>query len=118
MSEKPSRQGYATAYVKGDFDKAVYLGNPHIDNLMAALTSLGAEYWIVRRRLFVLERFLGQRQIVDPAAMEAYEPTAEEKAAWEAERDDFTERVFGVLMRPTGSVEGTMPSQDLRAPTL
>jgi hypothetical protein len=118
MSDQKPRPGYASDFVKGDFDRAVYLGNPHVDNLMAVVTALGAENWTMRRRLLVLERFLAERKLLDPEALEAYEPTAAEKAAWEAERDDFMDRVFGVLMRPTGNVTGVIPSDDVRPPTL
>lgn len=118
MSEQQKRPGYAAPYVKGDFDRAVYLGDPHVDNLMAVVTALGAENWTLRRRLMVLERFLAERELVDLDAVEAYEPTAAEKAAWDAEREDFMDRVFGVLLRPTGSVKGTIPDADVRPPTL
>ena len=42
---KKEHQTYATDYVKGDWDKAVYLDNPHTDNLMSAVLNLGAEFW-------------------------------------------------------------------------
>jgi hypothetical protein len=116
MTEKTTRPGYATDFVKGDFDRSVYLGNPHVDNLMAVVTALGAENWTMRRRLMVLERFLAEKKVLDLAAYEAYEPDAAEKAAWDEEREDFMERVFAVLMRSTGPVQGEMPSDNLQPP--
>lgn len=116
MTEKTTRAGYATEFVKGDFDRSVYLGNPHVDNLMAVVTALGAENWTMRRRLMVLERLLAEKKVIDLDAYEAYEPSPAEKAAWDAEREDFMDRVFAVLMRPTGPVRGEMPSDNLQPP--
>lgn len=116
MGDKTTRPGYATDFVKGDFDRSVYLGNAHIDNLMAVVTALGAENWTMRRRLMVLERFLAEKNVLDLEAYDAYEPNAAEKAAWDAEREDYMDRVFAVLMRPTGPVEGEMPHDNMQPP--
>ena len=100
---------YAAPFIKGDWDKAVYLDSPHTDNLMTAFLSLGAEFWAMRRRMMVLEKFLGEKRVVNLAAIEAYNPTPEEKATWEAERDDYIKRVFSVLTRETAAVGGAPP---------
>ena len=107
---KKERQTYATEYVKGDWDKAVYLDNPHTDNLMSAVLNLGAEFWAMRRRQMVVEKLLDQKGTISRAAIEAYNPTEEERAAWTAERDDFIERTFSVLTRVTDKVGGAMPA--------
>jgi hypothetical protein len=104
------RPTYTADYVKSDFEKAVFLDSPHTDNLMAALLSLGAEFWTMRRRMMVLEKFMEKGRVADPAAVEAYTPTAEEKIAWDKERDDFISRVFGVLTRETAHVGGPPPT--------
>ncbi len=104
------RPTYTTEYVKGDWDQAYYLDNPHTDNIMTALLGLGAEVWAIRRRNMVLEKFLAQNGTIDPAAIEAYVPTAEERAAWEKERDDFIDRVFAVLTRPTIKIPTEVPT--------
>ncbi len=107
MAETPkTRPTYTADYVKGDWDKAVY----HVDNLMTAFMSLGADFWALRRRVMVLEKFLAQSRTIDPAAVEAYEPTPEERKVWEAERDDYIDRVFAVLTRPTGEIPSAVPT--------
>jgi hypothetical protein len=105
-TDKKDRPTYATDYIKGDWDKAVYLDNPHSDNLMTAFLNLGAEHWALKRRVMVLEKLIAEKKVIDPAAVEAYEPTEAERAAWTAERDDFIQRTFAVLTRETAPVTG------------
>ena len=107
---KKERETYAVDYVKGDWDKAVYLDNPHTDSLMSAVLNLGAEFWAMRRRQMVVEKLLDQKGTVSRQTIEAYNPTDEERVAWAAERDDFIERTFSVLTRVAEKVGGTMPS--------
>jgi len=107
---KSNRPTYTADYIKGDFEKAVYLDNAHTDNLMTAFLGLGAEHWALRRRVMVLEKFMAEGNVIDPALVEAYEPTPEEKITWEAERDDFIERTFSVLTRATNTVSGPVPT--------
>jgi hypothetical protein len=109
-----NRKTYAIEYVKGDWDKAQYLADPHVDNLTAAVMGLGAEFWAMRRRVMVLESMLEQKSVLTRASVEAYRPSEAEAIAWNAERDDMIDRVFAVLGRvpehtggpnPTGRVE-------------
>lgn len=87
------------AFIKGDWDRAVYLDSPHTDNLMVAYHRLAGEHWALRRRMLVLESMLAKSKAIDLSALEAFEPTAEQKAAWDAERDDFIKRTFTVFTR-------------------
>ena len=109
------RPTYTADYIKGDFEKAVYLDNVHSDNLMTAFLGLGAEHWALRRRVMVLEKFMAEGKIIDPALVESYDPTPEEKIAWEAERDDFIERTFSVLTRETTDLAGGVPTKKVPA---
>ncbi len=110
MADTPKdRPTYAAPFIKGDWDKAVYLDNPHTDNLMTAFVGLGAEHWSLRRRVMVLEHLLSQSKSLDLAKVESYEPTPEQKIAWEAERDDFIRRTFSVLTRETVA-QATIPT--------
>ena len=100
-----TRQTHAIEFVKGDWDKAQYLPDPHVDNLTAVVMGLGTEFWAMRRRMMVIESLLEQNKVVNRAAIEAYRPSEAESAAWNAERDDLIDRVFAVLGRvptPTG----------------
>jgi hypothetical protein len=47
--------------------------------------------------------------------VEAYDPTPEEKVAWEAERDDFIERTFSVLTRETIEIASAVPTAKVPA---
>jgi hypothetical protein len=100
-SNKGDRPTYAAKFIHGDWDKAVYLDNAHVDNLMTAYLTMGAELWTVRRRMMVLEQFLAEKKVVDFARLEAYDPPEAVKTAWDAERDDFIQRMFAVLTRET-----------------
>lgn len=106
---KEARQTYAADFIKGDWDKAVYLDSAHSDNLMSVVLALGAEFWTMRRRMMVLEKVLGNDKIA--AAIESYVPSKEEGLAWDKSRDEFIERTFSVLTRPTAALPTTPPTE-------
>ena len=107
MADRPT---YAIEYVKGDWDKAQYLSDPHVDNLTAAVMGLGAEHWAVRRRRMVIESLLEKGGPMTKAAIEGYRPTDKEAVAWNAERDDLIDRVFGILGRVPVNTGGPNPT--------
>jgi hypothetical protein len=112
MADKPNdRATYAAKFIKGDWDRAVYLDNPHIDNLMTAFMAMGAEMWTMRRRMKVIEKLLGEKRVIDLSKIEAYVPTAEEQAAWQAERDEFIHNMFAVFTRETNPVLVSAPAK-------
>lgn len=106
-----TRKTYATEFVKGDWDKAQYLPDPHVDNLTAVVMSLGTEFWAMRRRMMVIESLLEQNKVVNRASIEGYKPTEAEATAWNAERDDLIDRVFAVLGRVPVPTGGANPMQ-------
>ncbi len=102
MSDKVDKgRTKAAPFIPADTDAAVFLGNPHIDNLMSVVIALGAEIWADRQRMKVVERLLETEGKATTAMIEAYVPTDAEKAAWEAERVAMVERVYSVLSRDT-----------------
>ena len=104
MSEKVEKgRSKAAPFIPADSDAAVFLGNPHIDNLMSVVIALGAEIWSDRQRLKVVERLLETEGKATTAMIEAYVPTAAEKEAWETERMAMVERVYSVLSRDTSN---------------
>ncbi|WP_446831851.1 hypothetical protein [Candidatus Foliamicus sp.] len=104
MSEKVEQgRSKAAPFIAADTDAAVFLGNPHIDNLMSVVLALGAEIWADRQRMRVAERLLETEGKVTSAMIEAYVPTDAEKEAWEAERVAMVERVYSVLSRDTSN---------------
>lgn len=105
-AETGAHPSYAAPFIAGDWRQSTFLDNPHVDNLMSAVLQLGSELWTLKRRTLVLETFLDDKQLVDSARVNAYIPTAAERVRWDRERDDFIERVFGVLTRDTARVGG------------
>jgi len=71
-SDRPT---YATDYFPHDTDRAVFLGNPVLDNIMTCMTALGSEVWATRRRMYVLEAIL-QEKGVSEEMIEAYMPVS------------------------------------------
>jgi hypothetical protein len=92
------RETYASPYVPADTPRALYLGNPHIDNLMTTVVALGAEVWSTRRRLMVIEEFLAEKGITE-AMIEAYVPSPGKLAQMNAARDAFVARTMHHLAR-------------------
>jgi hypothetical protein len=70
-----------------------------VDNLMHVVIDLGAEHWTLRRRMFVLEKVLEQSGAMTAEAVERFQPTRSDLAAWEEERDIYIKRAFGALAR-------------------
>ena len=92
------RPTYATDFFPSDIDRAVFLENPLLDNMMTCMVSLAAEVWATRRRVYVLETVLDKNG-VSKEMVESYMPTAEEEALWKKDRDRFVEMMFSPLLR-------------------
>jgi hypothetical protein len=88
---------YTTPAFKSDTDQQVWLGSPHIDNLMTMMIALSAEVWAGRQRTLIMEKLLASKGVIASEAIEAYTPSKEDFAAWEAERQAMAERVFKVV---------------------
>jgi hypothetical protein len=73
--------------------------NPAIDNLIAVTLELGAELWVQRERMRIIERLLADKGVVTPELIEQYTPSPEESERSRAERDAFVQRVFGIFGR-------------------
>ena len=93
----------AAPFIPADTDSAVFLGKPHIDNLLSVVIALGSEIWADRQRMRVVERLLETEGKVTSGMIEAYVPSDAEKKAWEAERLAMVERVYSVLSRDTSN---------------
>jgi|GEM_PF-1191131 len=96
-----NRTKAASDFIKADTDAAVFLGNPHIDNLMTIVIAMGAEIWADRQRSRIIEHLLSTKGKVTTEMIEQYVPTDEQKTAWAAERDAMTKRVYSVMARDT-----------------
>ncbi len=78
-----------------------FFDNPAIDNLSAVTLELGAELWVQRERMRVIERLLAERGMVTAAAIEQYVMSADEAARVQAERDAFVKRLYAAFTRVT-----------------
>jgi hypothetical protein len=78
-----------------------FFDNPAIDNLIAVTLELGAELWVQRERMRVVESLLAQKGVVTPELIEQYTASPEEVARAKADRDAFVSRVYGAFARET-----------------
>jgi hypothetical protein len=93
---KNGRETYAIDYIPGDYESAVFMGNPHIDALFTSLQIVGSELWTSRRRQYIVEAMMERKIPVTNASIEQYVPSAEEEARWKQDRD----RMVGLLYAP------------------
>jgi hypothetical protein len=85
---------FASDAIPSDVKNAVFLNNPIMDNLVSCMIAMGTEVWATKRRMKVLEALLSKKGVT-PDMIETYEPTAEEKADWEKDRDRFIDLTLG-----------------------
>ncbi len=97
----PNHVTYATDYIKADADQQVWLGSPHLDNLVTVAIALGGEVWATRQRQAIAEKLAEKGIPATTANIEAYRPTPEEEKTWEHQREEMALRVYGVLARAT-----------------
>jgi len=98
MEVDSDRPTYASDYVKGDSEQVSFLGNPVLDNLVTTVIALSSELWADRRRDRIIERLLAEKGI-SQEMIEGYQPTPEDEAEWEAERNRFIQAALGPLLR-------------------
>jgi hypothetical protein len=77
----------------------VYLADPLLDATVRMLVELSAQVWVERERRLTLEALLESRGLLGRADIEAFQPSAELTASFEAERARFIEDVFKELRR-------------------
>ena len=78
-----------------------FFDNPAIDNLIAVTLELGAELWVQRERMRVIEKLLGEKGLVTAAMIEQYQSDPAELAQGKSDRDAFVSRVYGAYARQT-----------------
>lgn len=100
---KTDRPTYASDFIPSDVERAVFLGNPVLDNMMTSLIAMGAEVWANRRRMKVVEALLAEKGITSEM-VEQYMPTADQEAEWQQDRDRFIDLTYSPLLR-----EGDLP---------
>jgi hypothetical protein len=77
-----------------------FFEHPVIDNLLAVTLELGAELWVQKERMRVLEAMLAESGVITREAFERHRDSLEESARVQAERDAFVKRLYGILTEP------------------
>ena len=97
MADSPLRAALETHtvdYVRADYDRAVFHGDPMIDSLFTSLTAISAQVWTVQRRLRIVEILLEKHGSVTREMIEQYLPTKEEAEQLKLERDEFVAEIY------------------------
>ena len=92
------RETFTAEYIPTDAERAVFLGNPLLDNMMSSLIALGTEVWATRRRMNVLEALMEDKGVTNEM-IEQYVPTDEQAAKWAKDRDKFIDLAYSPLLR-------------------
>lgn len=100
---KTDRPTYAADFIPSDVEKAVFLGNPILDNMMSSMIALGAEVWATQRRQKVLEVLLAEKGVTKEM-VEKYVPTPDQEVEWRKDRDRLIDLTYSPLLR-----EGDLP---------
>ncbi len=74
--------------------KPVYTDHPALDRIIEVTLELGAEIWVNRARLNVIETLLEQKGSITRADIEMYQPTREEQKAQAQAADAFAKRLY------------------------
>jgi hypothetical protein len=89
----------ATDFIDHGSDTYTFLQDPVVDALVEVVVELGAETWITRRRMLVLERVMASKGLLSPDLIETYTPSPEDEALWRQERDRMLKSVYAALAR-------------------
>jgi len=89
----------ATDFIDHGSDSYTFLQDPIVDALVEVVVELGAETWITRRRMLVLERVMASKGLLAPELIETYTPSPEDEALWRQERDRMLKSVYAALAR-------------------
>ncbi len=95
-----SSRTVASDFIDHGSETYTFLDDPVVDALMQVVVELGAQSWITRRRLLVLERVMTERGLLEAEAVEAYQASGEDEALWRAERDRLMKTVYAAFIRP------------------
>ncbi len=71
-----------------------YLGDERLNELARLCMALLREVWILRDRQLALERILDDRNVLDRAALEDFDPDPEHEERIRLEVDRLVDRVF------------------------
>ncbi len=79
--------------------RPAFFSEAGLDQVLSMVLELAAELWVVRERQFLTESLLARTGTDIRAALETYEPTAEEQQILAKMRADMTAQMFRTLNR-------------------
>jgi hypothetical protein len=90
-----------------------YFADPATDRLLAILVSLVGEVAVLRERLDTVERLAEHAGVLTRHAIEEFQPSAEERAARDARRAAYLQRVFRILQATVEEQSGDRAARPL-----
>lgn len=75
----------------------VYFADPAIDRTMGVVMALATEVYVLRDRLYAMERQLAESKVLDRERLSA-EPTPAEQAAQQADREAFVAHILDSVL--------------------
>jgi hypothetical protein len=80
-----------------------FFPDPYVDRVLGVVMELAAEVYVLRERVYTVERLLERAGAVTRADLDAYEPSAEERAQRLAERDALIARILAPMTAESDS---------------
>ena len=77
--------------------KPSYFENLVVDNLMTISLALGAELWVVKDQLRVIQELLQEKGVITLDMIEHRSPTPEREQELSAQRNTFIEKIYGII---------------------
>jgi hypothetical protein len=74
-----------------------YFGSPHVSKLVDLILQLSTELHITGQRVRALEMLLVRNGVVEPGAVDAFEPDTREQEILGAARDLLMERILRII---------------------
>ncbi len=75
-----------------------YFSHPELDRVVGLVMQLAAEAHVVQARCRALEALLVREGVLAEGAVDAFEPDAGERPAFEAARDELLERLTRIMV--------------------
>jgi hypothetical protein len=80
-----------------------FFPDPNVDRVLGVVMELAAEVFVLRDRLRTMERLLERAGTIALADLDAYEPSADERAQRLAERDALIARILAPMTAESDS---------------
>ncbi len=72
-----------------------FMADAEQDRMLARMTRLMTEHWALRERLLSIEALLAERNLLGAEDIDQFQPSPEQEAEWDQQRDQFIRSVLG-----------------------